>query len=143
MAICGLPAFLDVDGKGEVADFHSLRKTLGTELGKAGVPIRVAMELMRHSDAKLTTKIYTDSGMLPIWDAVGALPMFNDTQIDTQNLVGSSQEESGGVPLKEQSVQLVRLGNEPLSPLETAIVPTSPRWKKMGPPGFEPGTKGL
>jgi hypothetical protein len=44
-------------------------------------------ELLRHSDVKLTTKIYTDAGMLPIWDAVEALPMFNDTQIDTQKLV--------------------------------------------------------
>src|SRR5438309_1343755 len=69
------------------------RKTLGTELGKAGVPIRVAMELMRHSDVKFTTKIYTNSGMLPIWYAVGALPMFNDTQIDTQTLVVNSQNE--------------------------------------------------
>ena len=29
-----------------------------------GVPIREAMELMRHSDMRLTTKIYTDLGLL-------------------------------------------------------------------------------
>jgi len=43
------------------------------------------MELMRHSDPRLTAQFYTDAGMLPIWDPVGALPMFNDTQIDTQD----------------------------------------------------------
>jgi integrase len=74
-----------VDEKGRHADFHALRKTLGTELAKSQQPLRVTMELMRHSDAKLTTKIYTDAGMLPTWDAVQALPMFNDTQTDTQN----------------------------------------------------------
>jgi hypothetical protein len=31
-----------VDRNGEYADFHSLRKTLGTELAKAGVPMRAA-----------------------------------------------------------------------------------------------------
>jgi integrase len=58
-----------------------LRTTFGTELAKSRLPVQVAMELLRHSDVKLTTKIYTDAGMLPIWDAVEALPMFNDTQI--------------------------------------------------------------
>jgi integrase len=72
--------------KGQHADFHALRKTLGSELAKSKLPVRVTMELMRHSDAKLTTKIYTDAEMLPIWDAVGALPMFNDTQIQPQSV---------------------------------------------------------
>ncbi len=48
------------DGRGHFADFHSLRKTFGTNLAKAGVPSRVAMALMRHSDRRLTDKIYTD-----------------------------------------------------------------------------------
>ena len=38
------------DGSGQFADFHSLRKTFCTNLAKAGVPSRIAMTLMRHSD---------------------------------------------------------------------------------------------
>src|SRR5439155_7655861 len=50
-----------IDAKSEYADFHGLRTTFGTELAKSRLPVRVAMELMRHSDVKLTTKIYTDA----------------------------------------------------------------------------------
>jgi hypothetical protein len=32
------------------------------------------MEAMRHSDIRLTTKTYTDTGLLPVSDAVGKLP---------------------------------------------------------------------
>ncbi len=51
------------DALGRYADFHSLRKTLGTNLAKAGVPRRTAMSVMRHSDGKLTDKIYTDENL--------------------------------------------------------------------------------
>ncbi len=46
------------------ADFHALRKTFGTMLQRAGVPMRQAMALMRHTDIKLTANIYTDSALL-------------------------------------------------------------------------------
>jgi integrase len=68
-----------VDEKKEHADFHALRKTFGTELAKSGVPFRVAMELMRHSDPNLTAKTYTDAGMLPVRDAVAGLALATDT----------------------------------------------------------------
>jgi integrase len=38
------------DEQGRVADFHSLRVTLCTNLHNAGVPERTAMEMMRHSE---------------------------------------------------------------------------------------------
>ncbi len=59
-----------VDDKGEFADFHALRNTLATMLTLAGVSQRVVMELMRHSDMRLTAKVYTDAGTLPTGDAV-------------------------------------------------------------------------
>ena len=46
-----------VDERGRVLDVHALRTTFGTLLSVAGVPPRVAMELMRHSDLKLTMRI--------------------------------------------------------------------------------------
>jgi hypothetical protein len=81
-----------VDAKGEYADFHSLRKTFGTMLTLAGVPQRVVMELMRHSDMRLTAKTYTDAGMLPTDATITKLPSLNGAvnpapQLAPQNLV--------------------------------------------------------
>ncbi len=80
-----------VDAKGEYADFHSLRKTFGTMLTLAGVPQRVVMELMRHSDMRLTAKTYTDAGMLPTDATVANLPSLSASipapQIAPQSLV--------------------------------------------------------
>ena len=65
-----------VDASGRYADFHSLRNTFGTNLMKSKATPRVAMELMRHSDMRLTTKIYTDAMQLPTAAAVQSLPSF-------------------------------------------------------------------
>ena len=46
-------------------DFHSLRYSWATFLQRKGVNSRTAMELMRHSDRKLTDKLYTDTNLLP------------------------------------------------------------------------------
>jgi len=76
------------NARGKRADFHSLRYTLATNLALAGTPPRVAMEIMRHSDMRLTARTYTDAGLLPVWDKVANLPSFTtghpvkDSQID-------------------------------------------------------------
>jgi hypothetical protein len=94
-----------INAKGLRADFHSLRHTLATNLAKAGTAPRVAMEIMRHSDMRLTAKTYTDAGLLPIADAVLNLPSLvkpiPGTQIGTQNLFRAGQDESG--PVTESS----------------------------------------
>ena len=51
-----------------------------TYLQRIGVNSRVARELMRHSDQKLTDKIYTDSNLLPLGEVVRNLP-------DEENLI--------------------------------------------------------
>ena len=63
--------------QGKYGDFHALRHTFGTNLQKGGVLPRLAMELMRHSDMRLTMKIYTDIDQLPTADAIQSLPSFN------------------------------------------------------------------
>ncbi|MBL9215392.1 MAG: site-specific integrase [Opitutaceae bacterium] len=65
-------AFLDEQGRR--ADLHALRVTYGTNLTLGGAAPRVVMELMRHSDIKLTMRIYTDAGQLPLAEAVAKLP---------------------------------------------------------------------
>ncbi len=83
-----------VDTQGRRADFHALRHTLATNLMLAGTSPRIAMEIMRHSDIKLTTKTYTDAGLLPLAETVINLPSLTkfakpsepDSQIDSQRL---------------------------------------------------------
>jgi integrase len=88
--------FLNAEGKR--ADFHSLRHTLATNLARAGTSPRIAMEVMRHSDIKLTTKTYTDAGLLPVADAVINLPSLmrkaRSTQIGTQSLFRAGHDQS-------------------------------------------------
>ena len=87
-----------IDAQGRRAAFHSLRHTLGTNLTRAGTFPRVAMEIMRHSDMKLTAKTYTDAGLLPTTDAITRLPSLHSsdqwTQIGTQNLFRKGQDQS-------------------------------------------------
>ncbi len=61
------------DGEGRQADFHSLRMTADTMLGVAGVPPRLRMLFMRHSDIRLTMQTYDDSAMYEMEKVVKAL----------------------------------------------------------------------
>lgn len=62
-----------LDGR---ADFHSLRHTLATNLVRRNVAPRGAMEILRHSEIRLTTNHYTDASLLPLVDAIGKVPAF-------------------------------------------------------------------
>jgi integrase len=87
------------DAQGRRFDLHALRVTFGTNLSLAGVTPRVAMELMRHSDIKLTMKIYTDPSQLPTAAAVASLPalVISGTQMGTQTgtQTGVAEGQSG------------------------------------------------
>ena len=68
----------------------------------AGVPQRVVMELMRHSDMRLTAKTYTDAGMLPTDATIAKLPSLNGAaepapQIAPQKIVQAIPALSGFV----------------------------------------------
>ena len=82
-----------VDSQGRVVDFHSLRHTFCTNLHRAGVPQREAMELMRHNDPRLTASTYTDTSLLALRDAVnklGASSSNGDSQLASQILGATS-----------------------------------------------------
>jgi hypothetical protein len=53
------------------------RPTSGPPLVLSGAHPRIAQELMRHSDLKLTMKLYTDAGQLPVGAALARLPWNN------------------------------------------------------------------
>jgi integrase len=59
---------------GKKVDFHALRTTFVTNLQRAGISRRVAMELARHSDSRLTDRVYTDESALLTADAIAKLP---------------------------------------------------------------------
>ena len=84
------------DAHGRKAVFHSLRHTFGTNLARGGVASRVAMALMRHSDRRLTDKIYTDENLLGTWAAFDSLPKYSDraSQLASQVLVAVGQNVS-------------------------------------------------
>ena len=126
-----------VNEKGQRADFHSLRHTLATNLALAGTAPRVAMEVMRHSDMRLTAQVYTDSGLLPIADAVSKLPSLRtplekDSQIDSQNLFRASPDVStpvtdfaGKTPAQVPTKKEVRI-------FLSSAVTTGPKKEKSG-----------
>ena len=79
-----------VDERGHKVDFHALRMTFITRLQRAGVSPREAMELARHSDMRLTMKVYTDVAQLPLAASIRQLPAFSTKRDDTQTLVPDS-----------------------------------------------------
>ncbi len=70
------------DDSGRIADFHALRMTFVTNLAKSGVHPRVAQELARHSDVKLTLEVYTHVALESKTDAVAMLPDFDAAEED-------------------------------------------------------------
>jgi len=61
---------------GRCIDIHSLRKTFGTMLAKAGVPLTTTQRLMRHSTPILTAKLYIDVEGVDMMQALDQLPVF-------------------------------------------------------------------
>jgi len=64
------------DEKGKFADFHCLRHTFITNLGRAKVSPKTAQSLARHSDIKLTLGIYTHIDQEDQIAAINSLPGF-------------------------------------------------------------------
>ncbi len=65
---------------GRTLDVHCLRHTFATMLSKSGVVPRMAQELMRHSDIRLTMNVYTHLGLHDTAGAVESLPSIDRGQ---------------------------------------------------------------
>jgi integrase len=82
---------------GKKVDFHALRHTFVTLLQRAGIHRRVAMHLARHSDSRLTDKVYTDESALLTTEAVAQLPMFRvDDDAQTSTHDAQMDAQAGG-----------------------------------------------
>ena len=98
------------DEFGRYADFHALRYTWGTFLARNGVNQRIAMKLLRHSDIKLTTLIYTDESQLPVYESVKNLPSLGGcAQIRAQipGETGQNVSQPDATDLSELALQPV------------------------------------
>ena len=66
-----------IGSDGRCIDVHSLRKTFGTLLAKAGVPLTTVQRLMRHSTPLLTAKLYIDVDPVDMMQALNQLSIFS------------------------------------------------------------------
>jgi len=130
------------DPQGRYADFHALRYTWATYLQRNGVAQRIAMKLMRHSDIRLTSKVYTDETQLPVYDSIKNLPRLGGcthryAQISDFNGQNMSQAGAKGeaTPAQENAVNTGVWRRLALSDSENklerakGIEPSSPAWK--------------
>ena len=69
--VAGIPYMSE---NGRTIDVHSLRRTYGTMLARAGVPLATTQRLMRHSKPETTAKLYIDVEEIDIAVALGKLP---------------------------------------------------------------------
>jgi len=74
------------DSAGRLIDFHALRVTYITLLVRGGASVKVAQELARHSDPKLTLNTYTRLGMNDLSGALDALPAVSSKEPEREAL---------------------------------------------------------
>jgi site-specific recombinase XerD len=53
------PALVRAEGTGKVIGWHSFRHSLATNLRSMGVDVKVAQELLRHANSRITMDLYT------------------------------------------------------------------------------------
>ena len=92
-------SFLNVvDDSGCVADFHALRATYITMLVKGGASVKVAQDLARHSDPKLTMNTYTKLGIHDLTTALESLPDASPSAPDRQALKATGTDDAKADP---------------------------------------------
>jgi integrase len=109
---CGINA--NKDALGRQVDFHALRHTFCTLLHKWGVEPRAAMELMRHSDMKLTMKTYTDTSALRLSTEIQKLKGVSSILLQKTGHKRVKQSTSNQLPSSSEGGDLVNF------PLEQA-----------------------
>ena len=100
------------DDNARVVDFHALRVTFITALARGGASVKVAQELARHSDPKLTMNVYTSLGIHDLTGALDALPDMTDNTPSAEPLRATGtydgSAEFTATPPQLNSQQLAR-----------------------------------
>ena len=77
----------------ETIDFHCLRHTYCQLLVRAGVSLKVAQQLMRHSDPRLTSNIYGRLGIFDTAQAIQGINLIGSTVCDDNQKTRSNAPE--------------------------------------------------
>ncbi|MCB1079318.1 MAG: site-specific integrase, partial [Verrucomicrobiae bacterium] len=128
----------DRDSRGRQLEFHSFRRTLATFLNSAGVAPRLAMELMRHRDMRLTMRDYTDRAILPAAEALASIPSLKSSPISSLKIGKtcpnlSTAEQSEKIGRSAQTAERVGIGAD-----LAGVVQPCPFGKMADREGFEP-----
>ncbi|MCH8829897.1 MAG: site-specific integrase [Planctomycetes bacterium] len=91
LEVAGIPY---VDDSGKVFDFHALRHQFISMLAAAGVHVKTAQELARHSDINLTMNAYTHVGLRDLNSAVESLPSLPTTEAAELKATGTDGAKS-------------------------------------------------
>lgn len=153
-----------VDALGRSVHFHSFRKTWQTLGVRYGINQRVAQEVLGHSDANLTAKVYTDVPALALHTELAKLPWIDATpaakvaanthtgsaipasnlenaQRDAQNCENSCHARSLA-DLCDQFVASVNVSdNESFSRVLSSLVTSWQKDEMAARAGIEPATK--
>jgi integrase len=128
-----------IDDMGRKLDFHCLRYTFATKLARMGVSQRMAQELLRHSDPRLTANIYTDVTCLPTFDTVAAMPWVekdegkgveNDPEKVEKAPLEPTEKHPDGIPIVSPDPVISCLNEAPLAHMEKGSKAVNPAWIK-------------
>ena len=129
------------DALGRVVHFHSFRKTWQTLGVRYGINQRAAQEVLGHSDANLTAKVYTDVPALALHDEVAKLPWISSTQIRTQKPDISSPTVSLADILRQLQLFSQATGTDGISHFAAPPGTSGQIVKMAARAGIEPVTK--
>jgi len=133
------------DALGRVVHFHSFRKTWQTLGVRYGINQRAAQEVLGHSDANLTAKVYTDVPALALHDEIAKLPWISDgdqsTQLRTQKSDISSPVTSLADILRQLQVLSEATGTEGISHFSAPAGVSGQILEMAARAGIEPATK--
>lgn len=99
-----------IDKTDRFLGWHSFRVAWATFLHLNDVPKRTTMEFMRHSDRKLTNKVYTDRTLLPLAERVLKLPELEGVlhiRIQNSGKTGQNVSQAGEIITKNQITEVV------------------------------------
>ena len=85
------------DSEGQQADFHALRHTYLSRLGRSGASAKVMQRLARHSTVELTLGRYTHAGLFDLKSAVGKLPALPTTTETRQESIRATGTDAADV----------------------------------------------
>ncbi len=104
------------DASGRVVDFHALRHTFISRLAKAGVHPKVAQDLARHSDIKLTMNLYTHTVLEDQVLALDKLPDLSGPDIKAADNSLAKTGTDGEKCLTHQLTQTSDFSGQDMSP---------------------------